>query len=75
MAVGVTAPKLRDVNVIEVHCNLVDHSLVQHDIQEHKHDETELPYQYFANVSHGYKISKEPQKKLCTPLRKVYIAS
>ena len=63
-------PNLRAVDVIEIHCNLVEHSLVNHDTHWHKHDETEILYHFFHNVPHGYKISETPQEKFYVPIKK-----
>lgn len=67
--IGNRFPKLRAVDVIEIHCNLAEHSFVNHDTHWHKHDETEILYHFFPNVPHGYKISEVPQDKLYVPLK------
>ena len=67
--VGKYTPKLRAVDVIEIHCNLVEHSFVNHDTHWHKHDETEILYHFFPNIPNGYKISQEPQEKFYVPLK------
>lgn len=69
--VGTTIPKLRAVDVIEIHCNLVEHSFVNHDTHWHKHDETEILYHFFPNVPHGYKISEMPNEFHYIPLRNI----
>lgn len=69
--VGSTIPKLRAVDVIEIHCNLVEHSFVNHDTHWHKHDETEILYHFFPNVPHGYKISEMPNEFHYIPLRNI----
>ena len=61
---------MRPFYVIEVHCNLVEHSFVNHDTHWHKHDETEILYHFFPNVLHGYKISETPEEKFYVPLKK-----
>ena len=61
---GTRPPKLRTVDAIEVHCNVVQHSLVNHDTHYHKHAETELLYTFFPEVPHGYKISEQPKERL-----------
>lgn len=67
---GSKIPKLRSVDVIEIHCNLVEHSYVNHDTQWHKHDETEILYHFFHNCPNQYKISEIPREKFYVPLRK-----
>ncbi|KAG8325554.1 hypothetical protein J6590_064896 [Homalodisca vitripennis] len=62
-------PNLRAVDVIEIHCNIVNNSLVNHDVHSHKHLETAILYSFSPNVPHGYKISQSPQEKHCIPLR------
>lgn len=66
---GVKLPKLRAVDVIEIHCNLAEHSFVNHETHWHKHDETEILYHFFPNVPHGYKISEVPQDKFYVPVK------
>lgn len=67
---GSKIPKLRTVDVIEIHCNLVEHSYVNHETQWHKHDETEILYHFFHNCPNQYKISEVPQEKFYVPLRR-----
>ncbi|KAG8314339.1 hypothetical protein J6590_094855, partial [Homalodisca vitripennis] len=62
-------PNLRAVDVIEIHCNIVNNSLVNHDVHSHKHLETAILYSFSPNVPHGYKISQSPQEKHYIPLR------
>jgi hypothetical protein len=68
---GTKLPNLRAVDVIEIHCNLVEHSFVNHDTHWHKHDETEILYHFFPNVPHGYKISEMPNEFHYIPLRNI----
>ncbi|KAG8279406.1 hypothetical protein J6590_106264 [Homalodisca vitripennis] len=62
-------PNLKAVDVIEIHCNIVNNSLVNHDVHSHKHLETAILYTSSPNVPHGYKISQSPQEKHYIPLR------
>lgn len=62
-------PNLRAADVIEIHCNLVENSIVAHDTHWHKHAETSILYTFFPNVPHGYKISHTPTEKHYVPLR------
>ncbi len=62
-------PRFRAVDVIEIHCNLVEHSIVNHDTHWHKHDETQILYHFFHNVPRGYKISETSQEKFYVPLK------
>ncbi|KAG8241822.1 hypothetical protein J6590_078267 [Homalodisca vitripennis] len=62
-------PNLRAVDVIEIHCNIVNNSLVNHDVHSYKHLETAILYSFSPNVPHGYKISQSPQEKHYIPLR------
>lgn len=63
-------PNLRAVDVIEVHCNIVENSLINHDVHDHKHMETEILYEFFPNVPHGYKISEVPNERYYVPLKR-----
>jgi hypothetical protein len=67
--VAPNAPNFRAVDAIEVHCNIVEHSYINHDEHRHKHVEAELLYTFFLNVAHGYKIYEVPTEKLYVPLR------
>lgn len=66
---GTRPPKLRAVDTIEIHCNIVHNSLVNHDTHDHKHAETELLYTFFPQVPHGYKISEQPKERLYVDLK------
>ena len=68
--VGKFLPKLRPFNVIELHCNLVESCLTNHSLNEHVHEETDLLYSFFPNVSFGSKISEKPAEILYVPIRK-----
>lgn len=63
-------PNLRTVDVIEIHCNIVERSMANHDLHWHKHDEREILHFFFPNVSHGSKISEKPPELLFIPLKK-----
>ncbi|KAG8314277.1 hypothetical protein J6590_096509 [Homalodisca vitripennis] len=54
-------PNLRPVEIVEVHCDIVENSYVSHDVHQHKHQETAIVYQFYPDVPHGYKISERPQ--------------
>lgn len=62
-------PNLRSVDVIEIHCDLVQNSCVKHDVHEHKHYETNILYSFFPNVPHGYKISQTPTQRHYIPIK------
>lgn len=62
-------PNLRAVDVIEIHCDIVQNSCVKHDVHEHKHDETAILYTFFPNVPHGYKISETPNERHYIPIK------
>lgn len=63
-------PNIRAVDAIEVHCNIVEHSYVNHDLHSHKHAETELLYTFFLKTAHGYKIYETPSQRLYVNLKK-----
>lgn len=62
--------KLRAVDVIELHCELVENSYLNHASQDHKHEEASLIYQFSPNVAYRKKISEIPVERLYVPLRK-----
>ncbi|KAG8275441.1 hypothetical protein J6590_085772 [Homalodisca vitripennis] len=51
-------PSLRPMEIVEVHCNIVENSYVSHDVHQHRHQETAVLYQFYPGVLHGYKISE-----------------
>ena len=61
-------PNLRGFDVIEIQCNIVEHSYACHDVHTHKHAEAKILYQFFPNVPRGYKISEVPREKLYVPI-------
>lgn len=63
------APNLRSVDVIEIHCDIVNTSFTNHATHYHKHDETSLLYQFYPTVQHGYKISEVPRCLHYVPLK------
>lgn len=67
--IALNPPNLRAMDVIEVHCNIVERSFVNHSTTWHRHDETEILYTFFPNVPHGYKISETSQEKFYIPLK------
>lgn len=66
---GANPPKLRAVDAIEIHCTIVQNSIVNHDTHFHKHAETELLYTFFPQVPRGYKISEQPRDRLYVDLK------
>src|SRR5436190_9807002 len=69
LLIGSKPPNLRPVDVIEVHCNIVDNSLVKHETHSYKHAESEILYTFYPHVLHGYKISHTPQERLYLPIK------
>lgn len=67
--VAPNAPNLRAVDAIEVHCNIVEHSYINHDVHSHKHAETEMLYSFFLKVAHGFKIYEVPTERLYVNLK------
>jgi hypothetical protein len=61
-------PNIRTVDVIEVHCDIVDNSYVNSDV--HKHAETSILYHFFPSVPQGFKISEKPQYPHYVPMKK-----
>ena len=62
--VGTKIPKLRAVDVLEIHCDIIETSFIQHQSDKHKHNEAPILYTFFPNVPHGYKISEIPNERL-----------
>ncbi|KAG8247938.1 hypothetical protein J6590_051239 [Homalodisca vitripennis] len=54
-------PNLRPVEIVEVHCDIIENSYVSHDVHKYRHHETAILYQFYPDVPHGYKISERPQ--------------
>lgn len=67
---GKYKPNLRPFDVIEIHCNLVESSFINHNTLEHVHEDTEILYSFFPNVSFGSKISERPSEIFYVPIKK-----
>lgn len=67
---GKYKPNLRPFDVIEIHCNLVESSFTNHNTLEHVHEETEILYSFFPNVSYRSKISESPSEIFYVPIKK-----
>lgn len=67
---GKYKPKLRSFDVIEIHCNLVESSFVNHNTNEHVHEEIDILYSFFPNVPYGSKISERPSEIFYVPIKK-----
>lgn len=68
--VGDSAMNLSPLDVVELHCNIIESSFVNHDIHSHKHLETSILYQFYPNVEYNHKISEVPFEKLYIPVQK-----
>jgi len=64
-----SAPNLRSVDVIEIHCDIVNTSFTNHPRHYHRHEETSILYQFYPKVHHGFKISEKPQYPHYVPLK------
>ncbi|KAG8287483.1 hypothetical protein J6590_091492 [Homalodisca vitripennis] len=62
-------PSLRPMEIVEVHCDIVENSYVSHDVHQHRHHETAVLYQFYPGVPHGYKISERLQYPHYVPVR------
>ena len=71
MVKGTLLPKFRPLEVIELHCNIVENSCVTHyEHASHKHLETEMLYTFFPAVAHGHKISHSPNHRHYVPVKR-----
>lgn len=66
---GIKLPKIRAFDVIEIHCNLVEPSLENHDDYSHLHKESEILYSFYPNVEFGSKISVRPYEIDYIPIK------
>lgn len=64
---GKDVPKFRSFDVIEIHCNIIEPSIENHNIL---HKESEILYSFYPNVEYGSKISEKPYKIDFIPIRK-----
>lgn len=60
--------EIRPFNVIEVHCNLIENSFVNHPVHSHKHLDTSILYQLDPR-KYKEKISEKPNVLDYVPLR------
>lgn len=69
--VGTLLPNMRPMEVIELHCNLVENSCVTHEETacSHKHLETEILYTFFPTAPNGFKISQVPSHRHYVPIK------
>lgn len=63
-------PNIRPVEVIEIHCDIVEPTFSHHGEHLFKHRETPILYQFSPDVPHQYKISETPQQRHYVPIRK-----
>lgn len=68
--IGSSNVDLRVVNMIELHCNIVENSYVKHDTHSHKHAETEILYVFSPSSPHGYSMSVVPTERHYVPLKR-----